>query len=255
LEKSEFYGSYMFQVLFTRTGAADGKTPLYLTTGYARDRVLAPYDANSDKANTTWGNAVKTYWTNEKGEALSVSYIPSPVIHGSASGPVIPSATGFRPALSGVKLNLISSVYKVGQDVEFTVVSDGLDNTSPVEGDLRMVPTQYRIRKNNDTKLKNSMAFDAVSAKFSTSKLPVGVNTLVVTFTQQRFDGSKWVDTTVTKNLSHNLTVAGSVLSNSVGSAQTGDNLTVFVIAGSVMALAVVTVVSIVVISKKKAKF
>lgn len=253
LANPEFFGSYMFQVLLTRDGS-EGKTPLYLSTGYARDRVLTPYDAHSKAANSTWGKAVQEFWTNSKGESLSVSYVPSPVIHGSANGPVIPSATGFRPALTGFKLGQIESVYKIGQEVSFTMTPDGLENTAPVVGDLRVIPTGFRVRNDYDTKLKGEIT-DFTSAKFSTAKLPVGLNTLVVTFTQQRFDGSKWVDTSVTKNLSHNFTVTGTVLSASTGSAQTGDNLTVFAIAGSVMALAVIAVASIVVVSKKKSKF
>ncbi len=253
LQNPQFYGSYLFQVAVTRTGGENGKTQLYLTTGYPGGRSLAPYSDPDSTSLTTWAKAVKSYWTNQKGESVSIVYVPSPVVHTSDASAQIPAATGFRPGLTGYSFDQFKSVHKIGETVTFTVIPDAVENTAPKEGDMRVIPSKFRVRNAYDTKLTGTFASDFKTAQFSTAKLPVGLNTLVVTFVQQRFDGTKWVDTTVTRNLSKNFTVTGSVMGQSQGSSQTGDNTTVLLVGGAVMLLAAAAF-SIVVISKKKSR-
>ena len=248
LAKNQFYGSFMFQVAVTRTGAANGKTQLYLTTGYAGGKTIEPYSGSG--ASSTWAKAVKAYWTNSKNESASIVYVPSPVLHTNDINTVVPPATQFKPNLTGFRIDQFGSVFKVGDKAKFTLIPDCVENTAPVEGDLRVIPTKFRVRNGYDTKLNGAISEDFKSGEFSTSKLPVGLNTLVVTFVQQRFDGTKWVDTSVTKNLSRNFTVSGSVMGVSVGSAQTGDSTVIFLAAGSVMILAAAAF-SVIILRKK----
>ena len=248
MAQNQFYGSYMFQVAVTRTGAANGKTQLYLTTGYAGGKTIEPYSGTG--ASSTWAKAVKAYWTNAKKESASIVYVPSPVLHTNDITVAVPPATQFRPGLTGYRIDQFASVFKVGDKAKFTLIPDCAENNAPVAGDLRVVPTKFRVRSGYDTKLNGTIGGDFKSGEFSTSKLPVGLNTLVVTFVQQRFDGTNWVDTSVTKNLSKNFTVSGSVMGSSVGSAQTGDNTVIFLAAGSVMILAAAAF-SVIVLRKK----
>ncbi len=254
---SDFYGSYFFQIAVTKTGGEDANKQFFLSTGYAANSPKLPYSAKSaDAKATTWAKAVKEYWTDANGESLSVSNIPSPVYHGSktAGTVTLPAASQFRPGLSGYGLNEIKSVFEIGSKATFTVTPDCGENTAPVTGDLRVIPTKFRVRNGFDTKLSGTFADDLKTASFDTTNLPVGLSTLVVTFTQQRFDGTNWVDTGVTKNLSRNITIAGTVLGSAEqGASQTGDSLTIAIVAGSVMVLAAVT--AGVIIFRKKRSF
>ncbi len=255
LKNSEFFGSYLFQVAVTRTGGDNGATQLFLTTGYAGSRTINPYAAKNDEGvSSTWGREVKNYWTTAKGESLSVVYIPSPVLHSSAKDAVAPQATGFRPGLTGYGINQFGSVYKAGEAVTFTVTPDSVDNSNPTLGDLRVIPSKFRVRSGYDTELNGTFSEDFKTGKFETKGLPMGVHTLVVTFVQQRFDGTKWVDTEVTKNLSRNFNVVGSVLGAAgQGSPQTGDNTVLFLASAGAMLLAASAFV-IVLLKKKESK-
>ncbi len=251
---SDFYGSYFFQIAVTRTGGEDENKQFFLSTGYAANTPLLPYSATAaDAQASTWAKAVKEYWTTEKGEYLSISYVPSPLFHGGKSNtaPSVPASTGFRPGLTGYGLNDVKSVYKIGSVATFTVQPDGIENTSPVAGDVRVIPTQFRVRNGYDTKITGSFASDFKTAQFQTASLPVGLSTLVVTFSQQRFDGANWVDTGVTKNVSRNITISGTVQGASQGASQTGDAWTVAIIAGAVMILTA-SVVGVVIARKKR---
>ena len=252
IQNDGFYGSYLFQVAVTRTGGEDMDKQFYLTTGFAANKVLAPYSGNEKSENSTWAQAVKEYWTCANGDNLAVAYIASPVVHGgkTAQNPTVPASTGFRPGLSGYGLGQIKTAYKAGTEATFTVIPDAIENTAPVAGDVRVVPTKFRVRNGFDTKITGTFQADFKTGKFDTSKLPIGLSTLVVTFTQQRFDGTTWVDTGVTKNLSRNFTVASTVAGASSGSSQTGDTLMVAIIIGS--ALLLVGAVSVVVVYRKK---
>lgn len=243
LANETFYGSYLFQVAVTRTGGDNQKTQYYLTTGYAGNRELLPYSATSaDAQTTTWAKAAKEYWTNEKGESLSVAYIPSPVIHKKSVAPgtsIVPPASGFRPGLTGYRLDKVATSYKLGDVAKFTVIPDAVENVNPVEGDVRVIPTKFRVRKGYDTKITGTFADDFKTAQFETKDLPVGLNTLVVTFVQQKYDGTKWVDTTITKNLSRNFTITGTVLAAATqGASQTGDSLNTILLLGGAMLVA-----------------
>ncbi len=253
LSKDLFYGSYLFQVAVTRTGGDGRDLHMFLSTGKAGNGALYPYSSPGTGATSTWSKAVKEYWTNDAGEALSVSYVPSPVYHNGVydpSKPVTNASTGFRPGMTGYALDNVASVYKIGNVASFTVIPDAIENTNPAVGDSRVIPVEFRLRQGSDSKLTGTFASDYKSAKFQTKGLSTGVYSLVVTFSQQRFDGTQWVDSGITKNLARNITIAGTVMGNAQsGSAQTGDNLTFVVLASGALLVAGAAVL---VLSRKK---
>jgi hypothetical protein len=243
----------MFQVAVTRTGGAAGNQQMFLSTGYAGNAPLHPFSSTEGEA-TTWVKAVRDYWTTKNGEFHNITYVPSPIVHAAAdnSSAVAPT-TGFRPGLSGYRLDKVATAYAIGTEAVFTVIPDAIENTSPVEGDVRIVPVEFRIRKGFNTELNGTFEKDFKTAKFRTDELEPGLHTLVVTFLQQRYDGKEWKDTTQYKNLSTNITIKGSVQGESSGSAQTGDNVMILAIAGSVMLLTG-AIISTVVLKKKRVK-
>ncbi len=257
LAKGAFYGSYFFQVSVTRSGGADQNRQFFLSTGYAANTEILPYSSSSETVKaSTWAQAVKEYWTTAKGESLAVTNIASPILHNAktTAAPSTPSViptTGFRPGLTGYGLKEVKSVYKLGETATITVTPDGIENTAPAVGDVRIIPTKLRIRNGFDTKFTGKFNADFKTASFKTDSLPVGLNTLVVTFTQQRFDGTNWVDTGVSKNLSRNFTLTGSVKAASQAASQTGDSVTLIALSGTVMLLAA-GVVSVVILRKRK---
>ncbi len=253
LAEKNFYGSYLFQVAVTRTGGADGDKQIFLSTGYAGDRAIYPF-SNPKGTPSTWSHEVKTYWTNSKGESLATTYIPSPVVHGASSGSAgVGSTSGFRPGLTGYRLDQIATAYRLGEKATFTVVPDAIENTSPVEGDIRVIPVEFRVRKGYDTQILGTFEKDFKTGKFDTKELSVGLHTLVVTFLQQRFDGKEWVDTKTYKNLSRNFTINGTVMGAAQGGAsQTGDNVQILWIAGASMMVAAGA--AGIVLKKKRAK-
>ncbi len=253
LESESFYGSFLFQIAVTRTGGEDQNSQFFLNTGYAANREVLPFSGKGE--GTTWAKAVREYWVNANGEYLNVSYIASPIVHNGKNAqvpsvPTKPEASGFRPGLSGFGLGEIKAAYKTNSVVKFNVTPDAVENKNPVLGDVRVVPTQFRVRNGFNTKVSGTFSADFTTAQFSTASLPIGINTLVVTFTTQRFDGTSWVNTDVYKNISRNFTVTGSVQAASQGSSQTGDSFVIFAVAGSVMLLA--GAVSVVLLRKKK---
>ncbi len=253
---SDVCGFYFFQIAVSRTGGAEQNKQFFLATGYAANTPILPYSQATAEKASTWGKAAKEFWVNAAGESIAIPYVPSPVCHGSKTAGTItlPAPTQFRPGLSGFGLNEIKSVYEIGSKATFTVTPDAIENTSPVVGDVRVIPTQFRVRNGFNTKLTGTFNDDFKTASFDTAKLPVGLSTLVVTFSQQRFDGTNWVDTGVSKNLSRNITIAGSVLGGAQhGASQTGDSLTVAIVCGSVMVLAAVA--AGVLIYRKKRSF
>ncbi|MBR4287984.1 MAG: LPXTG cell wall anchor domain-containing protein [Clostridia bacterium] len=255
LSKGKFYGSYLFQVAVTRTGGDDHTTHLFLTTGKAGNGTIYPFSSPGEGAPSTWSKAVKEYWTNDAGESFSISYLPSPIHHNGAydpSNPVVHATSVFRPGMSGYSLNEVASVYKVGTTATFTVIPDAIENVNPVEGDCRMIPTQFRLRQGSNSKLTGTFASDYKTAKFQTKGLSTGVYSLVVTFTMQRFDGSKWVDTEITKNLARNITIAGSVMASAEsGASQTGDNISYVLMACGALLLTAGTAVAVLTRKKK----
>ena len=251
LELDEFFGSYLFQVGVTRTGGENADLSLYLSTGYAGGRTIYPYGSDESEVSSTWKKAVGEYWTNEKGESLAISYVPSPVYHANSAGAAVPGTTGFRPGPSGFGFEQFGATFQTGKDVSFTVTPDGVDNVNPVVGDIRNVPTKFIIRSGATTKLTGTFSDDFTTGTFNTGALPIGHNILIVTFTQQRFDGQKWVDTDVSRNLSRGFTVYGSVMASVTKSAQTGDTILVCVLSGLAM-LTVAAGAGFVVLKKKK---
>lgn len=255
LSKGKFYGSYLFQVAVTRTGGADGNTQLFLTTGKAGNSILYPFSSLDEGVSTTWSQAVKEYWTNGSGETVSVSYGASPVHHNGAydpNSPIVNPSSGFRPGMTGFALAEIPSVFKIGSVGTFTVTPDSAENTNPVLGDCRVIPTEFRLRQGSDSKLTGTFASDFKTAKFQTKDLSTGVYSLVVTFTTQRFDGAKWVDIGISKNLIRNVTIAGSVMASANnGAAQTGDNVSYILVACGTLLLAAGTAVAVICRKKK----
>lgn len=253
LESGTFYGSYLFQIAVTRTGGEEGKDQFFLNTGYAANREVLPFAGKGEA--TTWAKAIREYWVGANGETLSIPYVASPVVHNAKNAqvpsvPTAPASSGFRPGLTGYALGEVKSAYKTNSVVTFTVTPDCVDNKAPVVGDVRVVPTQFRVRNGFNTKVSGTFSADFTTAQFSTASLPIGINTLVVTFTTQRFDGANWVNTDVYKNVSRNFTVTGSVQSASKGASQTGDSLVIFAVAGGAMILAAGA--AVVILRKKK---
>lgn len=238
---SQIYGSYFFQVAVSRSSGSNSKTQVFLSTGFGGNTSLAPLAGG---APTTWADAVSKYWTANDGDSLSIPYVPTPIQFMGSYDPSVdpsfrlPSATSFQPGkvTTGYEFGVMKSIYKVGETVKFSVTPDGVDNTDPNEYDRRTVPAKFRVRNGDSTKLTGSFNADYATASFSTAGLPVGVNTLVVTFVEQVYLGGQWTDTDVSKNLSRNFTITGSVKGTvAQGSSQTGDNTALLILGVGVM--------------------
>ena len=223
----------------TRTGGENEKTQLFLSTGIPGARKIKPYSGGTfQNDTTTWSQAVKAYWTNEAGDSLTQIYVASPIYHAGtfdAEKPVKLAASTFRPGISNYGFKTVSSVYRLGDTVDFSVASAGIENTAPYEGDVRVVATQFRLRSGYSTVLSGTFS-NFTDAQFGTKSLSSGLYSLVVTFTTQRYNGSEWVDTGAVKNLATNITMAGTIRTASAAE-QTDDSLMIVLSACGVMLL------------------
>ena len=166
----------------------------------------------------------------------------------------LPAGSSFRSALSGFEFGVFKSTYSIGEQVNFAVVPDNVELTDVQIGDQRVIPTKFTVRNGSQDVIVGQFSSDFRNASFSTASLPVGVNTLVVTFVQQAYTENGWTDTNFTKNLSRNFYVAGSVRGTvDQGSSQTGDS-SALVILGAVAMLSCAAVVAVVVSTKSKKK-
>ena len=154
-------------------------------------------------------------------------------------------------AITGISSD---GAYTTETKITFTAVGAGMDNADPINGDTRYLPLNWSVLE--------ARSWDAApySATFRMGKN--GSYTLTVTFNQQKFDGSNWVNTGVQDTKQVNFTVAaaaGQTLTpaadktdaNQKKAVQTGDNTPIlpFVI---ILVAAVVLIAGILVYRSKK---
>lgn len=81
-----------------------------------------------------------------------------------------------------------------GDTVTFTAVGGG-DTDTPIAGETRWVPVSWKVNPEGDFATGNTQSF-------STTGMTIGEHTLTVTFAKQTFDGTSWMDTSVTADKS-----------------------------------------------------
>ncbi len=106
--------------------------------------------------------------------------------------PVDPPASG--NAITGITAG---QTFTYADTATFTAVGGGADITEPVKNDKRWLPTAWKTKSSGNFSTGFTQSF---SAQF----MKPGSHTLTVTFTQQQYNGSAWVNTgeTDTKNVS-----------------------------------------------------
>ncbi|MBP5289545.1 MAG: hypothetical protein J6Z79_06720 [Clostridia bacterium] len=229
-----FFGSYGFS--FEVSGNVS------LATSIPGD---APCDAFIGKSDKSWTEALKDYYTTASGASVSQDFVPSPVYHfntGDPSSVSVPAASKFRKITYEYGLDDVPTVFKMVNNAgqyktgdynkyfTFKLKAAGTENTEPYLGDPRTIPTQFRVRSGYSTKITGGFA-DFTTGVFDASQLPSGLYTLVVTFTEQKWDGTQWVNTGVTRNISRNITIAGSTRA-ATASSQTGDDAVLYISLG-----------------------
>lgn len=157
--------------------------------------------------------------------------------------------------------NIISGIdpaaaYTTETKITITAIGAGMDNTAPGNGDTRYVPLNWKVL---EARTWESAPY---SATFRMGKN--GSYTMTVTFNQQKYDGSSWVNTGAqdTKQVNFNVAaVTGQNLTpaadhtdaNRKNAVQTGDDTPIlpFVI---ILAAAVICIAGIVIYRKKNNK-
>ena len=144
--------------------------------------------------------------------------------------------------------------YTTETKITFTAVGAGMDIENPIKGDVRYLPLNWEVLE--------ARSWDGApySATFRMGKN--GNYTLTVTYNQQKFDGSNWVNTgtqdtkqvNFTVNVSPNQTLtpaANKADANQKNAVKTGDNTPIlpFVI---ILVVAVVLIAGILVYRNKK---
>ncbi len=144
--------------------------------------------------------------------------------------------------------------YTTETKITFTAVGAGMDIEKPIKGDVRYLPLNWEVLE--------ARSWDGApySATFRMGKN--GNYTLTVTYNQQKFDGSNWVNTgtqdtkqvNFTVNVSPNQTLtpaANKADANQKNAVKTGDNTPIlpFVI---ILVVAVVLIAGILVYRNKK---
>ena len=144
--------------------------------------------------------------------------------------------------------------YTTETKITFTAVGAGTDIESPIKGDIRYLPLNWEVLE--------ARSWDSApySATFRMGKS--GNYTLTVTYNQQKFDGSNWVNTGTQDTKQVNFTVnaapdqtltpaADKTDANQKNAVKTGDNTPIlpFVI---ILVIAVVLIAGILVYRNKK---
>ena len=130
--------------------------------------------------------------------------------------PIVPDPSGNR--IIGVNNG---DVYTIENKISFTADGAGYNNAAPVQGDVRYVPYCWRVLEN---RIWDCAPF---SATFRMGQ--GGSYTLAVTFLQQQFNGSTWVNTSAqdVKNVNFTVksvrTVTMTPVPGQVRPARTGD--------------------------------
>ena len=163
------------------------------------------------------------------------------------------------PIVSDAANNTITGIssdgaYTTETKITFTAVGAGMDIENPIKGDVRYQPLNWEVLE--------ARSWDSApySATFRMGK--TGSYTLTVTYNQQKFDGSNWVNTgtqdtkklSFTVNASPNQTLtpaADKTDANQKKAVKTGDNTPIlpFVI---ILIVAVVLIAGILVYRNKK---
>ena len=163
------------------------------------------------------------------------------------------------PIVSDAANNTITGIssdgaYTTETKITFTAVGAGMDIENPIKGDVRYQPLNWEVLE--------ARSWDSApySATFRMGK--TGSYTLTVTYNQQKFDGSNWVNTgtqdtkkvSFTVNASPNQTLtpaADKTDANQKKAVKTGDNTPIlpFVI---ILVVAVVLIAGILVYRNKK---
>lgn len=165
----------------------------------------------------------------------------------------------YEPRLASASAVAITGIgadvrYTTETKISFTAVGSGMDNDNPGKGDTRYVPRVWHVLEDRTW---DSAPYTAV--------FRMGVSgdyTLTVSFYQQKFDGSNWVDTGEQTKKSVNFTVAKAQVSaqiitpvpqesNRRTAVQTGDytNILLFVV---LLGAAVICIAAVVYLKKKK---
>lgn len=93
--------------------------------------------------------------------------------------------------------------YPVNSTITFEAIGDGTDNESPIKGDTRFIPTST-WNLVNDYQWGNN----GYTATFKITK--AGTYTLTVTFQEQEYDGSQWVNTGTTSQTQQQFVIEGT---------------------------------------------
>ena len=261
LSQNIAYGSYMFQIGVTQQGGT-GAMALFLSTGFGASRTIHPFLEDSTAPDSKWSEAVVEYWpAANEGTSNKMDYIPTPLWYVGAydpQNPITPVTSGFLPPrpspskgitevkLTGIKPGTIIPVNCTPSD---PVTEKGMV-LEP--GDLRVVPTMWRIRAYNATQISGTFPDGVYSANINTSSLGGGRHTLVVTYSEQSWNGSAWVNTGVTTNTTHPFTINGTVKGTATKEAdRTGDSVSPVLFAAGITVLCAVAFTGIVTRKKK----
>ncbi len=95
------------------------------------------------------------------------------------------------------------ATYPVNSVITFEAIGDGMNNTAPIKGDVRYEPASTWHLLNDYPWGKKSY-----SASFRVPK--AGTYTLEVTFQQQTYDGSQWVNTGETSVVKQEFSISGT---------------------------------------------
>ena len=163
------------------------------------------------------------------------------------------------PIVSDASKNTITGIssdgsYTTETKITFTAIGAGTDIENPIKGDVRYLPLNWEVLE------ARSWDKAPYSATFRMGKS--GNYTLTVTYNQQKFDGSNWVNTGTQDTKKVNFTVAASPNqtltpaadksdANKKNAVKTGDNTPIlpFVI---ILVVAVVLIAGILVYRNKK---
>ncbi len=138
----------------------------------------------------------------EGGVQVSTSQSYTFTLAGDRTLVAVFSYTGTNPPPEANGISGITSgkIVTQGENVTFTANGGGMPNNNPGTGDKWWLPTHWETNPSGDF----STGF---TQSFSTAGMTIGAHTLTVTFTQQRYNGTAWVNTGATNTRSVSFTV------------------------------------------------
>ena len=152
------------------------------------------------KANVTWDLESCSYNPKEtKAQNFTVQgtvTLPSGVQNPKGVSQAVAvkvSVKAYTPKVVNASENTITGIkqtqYEVKTNISFTAVGAGMDNSHPGKDDIRYVPLNWSVFSNNSYSWQKA----PYTATFGIGQ--PGSYQLKVTFNQQKFDGSNWVNT------------------------------------------------------------